>query len=64
MVIYIHTFTVVLLAKGLYHEHMTMHSCLCQHDMTAHLYMIEIAHAPVTWHFNLDLNPDWNPDYH
>ena len=44
VVVYIHTFTVVFLAKGLHHQHMTTHSCLCQHTVTANLYMTEIAH--------------------
>jgi len=35
---------VVFLAKGLHHGHMTTYSCLCQHTVTANLYMTEIAH--------------------
>ena len=46
-ILYLHSgyrVAVVLLAKGLHHGHMTTHSCLCQHTMTAHLYITEIAH--------------------
>ena len=38
VVVYVHTFTEVFLAKGLHHGHMAMHSCLCLHTVTANLY--------------------------
>ena len=45
VVVYVHTFTEVFLAKGLHHGHMATHSCLCLHTVTANLYKAEIAHV-------------------
>ena len=42
-------------------SHIVLYNCV--HTFSLHIRTCTIT-PPFTWHFNLDLNPDWNSDNH